>query len=91
MKMTLESIMAGLNLKISAFVVIDASYLRFSYHFLPRPESATFLLATVSVMHTRQSVIFVNGLAQSGVGKSRQCCFPHEVTGGTRYRTPVPG
>jgi hypothetical protein len=22
-------------------------------------------------------VIFVNGLAQSGVGKSRKCCFPH--------------
>ena len=30
------------NVKISAFVVMGASYLRFSYHFLPMGESATF-------------------------------------------------
>ena len=28
-------------------------------------------------MHTEQFVIVVSGLAQSGVGKSRKCCFPH--------------
>jgi hypothetical protein len=28
-------------------------------------------------MHTLLHVIFVNGLAQSGVGKSRKGCFPH--------------
>ena len=35
------------NPKISAFVVISVSYLRFSCDFLPRGESATFLLATM--------------------------------------------
>jgi hypothetical protein len=33
--------------QIIAFVVIEFSYLRFSCHFRPRPESATFLLATM--------------------------------------------
>jgi hypothetical protein len=33
--------------KIVSFVVITASYLRFSYAFRPRRESATFLLATM--------------------------------------------
>jgi hypothetical protein len=28
-------------------------------------------------MHTLQYAVFVNGLAQSGVGKSRKCCFQH--------------
>ena len=37
--------------KISAFVVIDASYLRFSYHFLPRPSSANVLFATMTHIH----------------------------------------
>jgi len=27
-------------------------------------------------MHTQPHVIFVNGLAQSGAGKSRRCCLP---------------
>ncbi len=31
-------------------------------------------LNEAACMHTRQYVIFVNGLAQSGVGKSRKCC-----------------
>ena len=35
------------NPKISAFVVISVPYLRFSCDFLPRGESATFLLATM--------------------------------------------
>ena len=45
--MTFESILADWNTKISAFVVIAVPYLRFSYHFHPRGESATFLLATM--------------------------------------------
>ena len=36
-----------LNPKIRAFVVITVPYLRFSYHFRPRGESATFWLATM--------------------------------------------
>ena len=30
-------------------------------------------------MHTRQHVIVVHWLAQSGVGKSPKCCFPHGI------------
>jgi hypothetical protein len=33
--------------QIIAFVVIEFSYLRFSCHFRPRPESATSLFATM--------------------------------------------
>ncbi len=30
-------------------------------------------------MHTRWYAIFVSGLAQSGVGNSRKCCFPVKI------------
>ena len=45
-----------LNPKISAFVVITVPYLHFSYHFLPRRESANVLFATwYIVLITRQT------------------------------------
>jgi len=49
--------------QIIAFVVIEFSYLRFSCHFRPRPESATFLLATmlVSKVYPYQTKILEGG------------------------------
>ena len=45
-----------LHPKISAFVVITVPYLHFSYHFLPRRESANVLFATwYIVLITRQT------------------------------------
>ncbi len=41
--------------KIVSFVVITASYLRFSYAFRPRRESATFLFATMLFSPTKSS------------------------------------
>jgi hypothetical protein len=44
----LENFNASRSQKVS-FVVITASYLRFSYAFRPMRESATFLLATMDL------------------------------------------
>ena len=41
-------------------------------------------------MHAQPHVIFVNGLAQSGVGKSRKCCFPHGCRCACRTHSMLP-
>ena len=54
--------------KIVSFVVITASYLRFSYAFRPRRESATFLIATKGYKSTYRT--WTN---RSGIGRRATC------------------
>jgi hypothetical protein len=73
--------------KIVSFVVITASYLRFSYAFRPRRESATFLLATMNLVIVPKTRQFFRCMSEVGRAKAR-CARVHGDVRRPTYDAP---
>ena len=71
--------------KTSAFVVIVASYLRFSYHFFPRRESANVLFATMVTLGPDAMRCMRSAAMRCGACGLLRCDAVHMVNVGKQH------